>query len=325
VLRRNEKLATLGRLSAGMAHELNNPVAAIQRGVQQVLDAFRSHLAAEAALGAAGAAAHVPDLLARVNKRTDHRMDLDSLERADREDALAAWLDDQGVANGWELAPDLVSIGIEGEALAELVQGLAPAAVRPALAWIVSSSTLFDVHGEIADAAQRVAAIVKALKTYTYLDRAPVQNVDVREGLESTLVMLRSKLRGVTLQREYAEDLPVIEAYSSELNQVWTNLIDNAAAVLKGNGTLTLAARPEDDGVVVEVRDSGPGIPADVQPLIFDPFFTTKPVGEGTGLGLNISHNIIVKRHGGEISVQSEPGTTAFTVRLPLRLPAAEA
>ncbi len=341
-LRQNEKLATLGRLSAGMAHELNNPIAAISRGAQQVLDSFLRHLDAEAALDAdaaphaegaphvEGAPHAIATLRARVDARSNHRMDLDPLERSDREEALISRLDALGVADGWSLAPDLVNLGMESAALdalaAELAPELGPGALPAALAWIVSSSSLLDVHGEIADAAQRIAEIVKALKTYTYLDRAPVQNVDVREGIESTLVMLRARLRGVTLRRDYAPDLPVIEAYSSELNQVWTNLIDNAASVLTGEqapaggGVLTITARREGNEVVVEVGDNGPGIPADVQPLIFDPFFTTKPPGEGTGLGLNISHNIIVKRHGGEINVRSHPGETVFTVRLPLRL-----
>lgn len=320
MLRQSEKLATLGRLSAGMAHELNNPIAVIQRGAQQAPSAFRRHLDAEVTLNADGASRGISDLRARVDARSDHRMDLDMLERSDLESALVTWLDTQGIGESWVLAPDLVSIGVNTEALDALATAFAPEVLPAALAWIVSSSSLLDVNNEIADAAQRIAAIVKALKTYTYLDRAPVQNVDVREGLESTLVMMRARLRGVTVQRDFASDLPVIEAYSSELNQVWTNLIDNAAAVLAGSGVLSIAARREGDQVVVEVLDSGPGIPPEVQPLIFDPFFTTKPPGEGTGLGLNISHNIVVKRHGGEITVRSQPGETVFTVRLPLRL-----
>lgn len=324
MLRQSEKLATLGRLSAGMAHELNNPIAAIQRGAQQVSDAFRGHLDAETALDKAPSTRGIAALRAYVETRSDHRLDLDPLERSDREEEIAAWLDAQGVADGWELAPDLVSMGVDTQTLDALAAGFGPGTLAAALVWIVSSGSVLDVNNEIADAAQRIAAIVKALKTYTYLDRAPVQNVDVSEGIESTLVMMRSRLRGVAIQRDYAADLPVIEAYSSELNQVWTNLIDNAASVLAGTGVLAIAARREGNHVVVKVSDSGPGIPAEVQPLIFDPFFTTKAPGEGTGLGLNISHNIVVKRHGGEITVRSQPGETVFTVRLPLRLSQSE-
>ena len=324
MLRQSEKLATLGRLSAGMAHELNNPIAAIQSGAQQLQASFHRHLEAETRLAHLSdqpdQAERVRTLLHVVEARADHRTDLDPLERSDREERLSAWLDEHDVAESWELAPDLVNGGMDVAALEGLSALCGEAALPAALAWIVSSNAILDVQGEIADAAQRISAIVKALKTYTYLDRAPVQNVDVHEGLESTLVMLRARLRGVTIRREYAAGLSLIEAYSSELNQVWTNLIDNAAAVLQGGGELTLTTRGADDAVIVEIRDSGPGIPETVQPLVFDPFFTTKPPGEGTGLGLNISHNIVVKRHGGEITLRSRPGETVFSVRLPLRL-----
>ena len=172
---------------------------------------------------------------------------------------------------------------------------------------------------EIGQGAGRIAEIVKALKTYSYMDQAPIQSVDVHEGLDNTLVMLRSKLKdGVTVRREYKEDLPRIQAYGSELNQVWTNIIDNAVDAMNSRGELVLRTRQEDQWVVVEIEDNGPGIPDDVQSNIFDPFFTTKSPGEGTGLGLNISHNIIVQKHEGQIGVRSVPGKTCFEVRLPI-------
>ena len=322
-LRDSEKLATLGRLSAGLAHELNNPAAAIQRGAKQMHAAFEQHLKADLALDGAGTEQMLARLLDTVQARTDHRTDLDPLERSDRESELGSWLDDHGVGMSWEMAPELVSMGVTTETLAALHAEHDGAALEQALAWIIGSSTILSVAEEVADAAQRISAIVKSLKTYTYMDRAPVQNVDVREGLESTLVMLRSKLgRGITVRREFAEDLPRVEAYSGELNQVWTNLIDNAASAMDGEGVLTLRTYREGEWVVVEISDTGPGIPDEIRPHIFDPFFTTKAPGEGTGLGLNISHNIVTQKHQGAITVTSKPGQTTFRVKLPTALAA---
>jgi signal transduction histidine kinase len=187
--------------------------------------------------------------------------------------------------------------------------------------WLSCMYAIYSLLSEISLGSGRIAEIVKALKTYTYMDQAPVQSVDVREGLDNTLIVLHSKLkRGVTVVREYAEDLPVIEAYASELNQVWTNLIDNAIDAMEGEGTLVVRARRDDPWVVVQIEDSGSGIPEEIQSKIFDPFFTTKGQGEGTGLGLNISRNLIVQKHFGEISVLSKPGSTCFTVQLPIDL-----
>jgi signal transduction histidine kinase len=191
--------------------------------------------------------------------------------------------------------------------------------------WLSCMYAIYSLLSEISLGSGRIAEIVKALKTYTYMDQAPVQSVDVREGLENTLIILHSKLkRGVTVVREYEEDLPVIEAFASELNQVWTNLIDNAIDAMNGEGTLVVRAKRDDPWVVVEIEDSGSGIPEDIQSKIFDPFFTTKGQGEGTGLGLNISRNLIVQKHFGEISVKSKPGSTCFTVRLPIDLKPSE-
>ena len=186
------------------------------------------------------------------------------------------------------------------------------------IAWLSLKFEIYSLVDEIGLGAGRIVELVKALKTYTYMDQAPVQSVEVREGLDNTLIILHNKLKdGVEVVKEYAEDVPVIEAYASELNQVWTNLIDNAIDAMKGKGRLTIRTRWQDPWVVVEVEDSGAGIPEEHQAIIFDPFFTTKPPGEGTGLGLNISRNLVVKKHRGEMEVESSPGRTCFTVRLP--------
>jgi signal transduction histidine kinase len=248
---------------------------------------------------------------------------LDVLARADRESALETWLEKHGVQEPWEQAPLLVSLEYDPQAL----DGLAGTFTAEQLPAVLDSLTAtYSVHSllaEIGQAAGRISEIVKALKTYSYLDQAPVQAVDVQEGLEDTLLILRSKLKeGISVRREYEPGLPKIQGYGSELNQVWTNLIDNAADAVNGQGEIVLRTRREGDFVVVEVQDTGPGISPEIQDRIFDPFFTTKPVGKGTGLGLDISYNIVVNKHRGDIKVHSEPGKTVFEVRLPLNFEA---
>lgn len=325
MLRQSEKLATLGKLSAGMAHELNNPVAAAQRGVEQIRAAFERHLSAHLALDAANLSttqAEVLKGLFQVIRTCKDRMSpLDAVSRSDRESELEQWLEDSGVEEAWELAPDLVTMGYSTGELDGLRANFTTTHIPAVLTWLVTGFTIFNVLDEISEGTGRISEIVKALKTYTYLDQAPVQNVDLHAGLENTLVMLRSRLKqGVIVHRQYARDLPVIEAYGSELNQVWTNIIDNAIAAMNGRGEISLHTRRDGNWVIVEITDNGPGIPKEIQSRLFDPFFTTKPPGEGTGLGLNISHNIIVQKHKGEISVTSQPGKTCFQVKLPLSL-----
>jgi signal transduction histidine kinase len=325
MLRQSEKLATLGKLSAGMAHELNNPVAAAQRGVEQIRSAFERHLGAHLVLDAANLSTTQANVLLglfQVIRTCKDRMSpLDAVTRSDRESELEQWLEDSGVEEAWELAPDLVTMGYSTDELDGLRTNFTTTQVPAVLTWLVTGFTIFNVLDEISEGTGRISEIVKALKTYTYLDQAPVQNVDLHAGLENTLVMLRSRLKqGVIVHRQYAQDLPMIEAYGSELNQVWTNIIDNAIAAMNGRGEISLRTRRDGNWVVVEITDNGPGIPKEIQSRLFDPFFTTKPPGEGTGLGLNISHNIIVQKHKGEISVTSQPGKTCFQVKLPLSL-----
>ena len=243
---------------------------------------------------------------------------MSALARGDREAELEAWLEAQGVEEPWEVAPALVNLGYDCDGLGPAHRQLCAGPVPAVIDWLNCTYISYSLLEEIGQGTERISEIVKALKTYTFMDQAPVQDVDVHAGLDNTLVMLRSKLKaGITVHREYAPDVPRIQAYGSELNQVWTNLIDNAIDAMNGQGEITLRTGYDDQWVIVELEDNGPGIPEAVLPHIFDPFFTTKAPGQGTGMGLNISHNIVVQKHHGRIDVTSRPGQTRFEVRLP--------
>ena len=318
-----EKMASLGKLSAGMAHELNNPAASAQRGAAQLQAKFMEWQSLQLRMGELKLG---PEQLAKLvqldqiaRERARKPADLNALTRSDREAALERWLSERGIENTWELVPTFVSLGYAERDLEALAHGFTPQQFPLVIGWLSCTHAIYSLVAEIGLGTSRIAEIVKALKNYTYMDRAPIQSVDVREGLDNTLIILHNKLKkGVTVVREYAEDLPVIQAYASELNQVWTNIIDNAIDAMDGKGTLIVRTRREDPWIVVEIEDDGRGIPVQIQSKIFDPFFTTKAPGEGTGLGLNISRNLVVQKHHGQISVTSQPGRTCFTVRLPI-------
>jgi signal transduction histidine kinase len=232
---------------------------------------------------------------------------------------LEQWLEERHIDIAGEVVPALVSLGYDQRDLEALAKVFTAPQLAVVVDWLSFKYAIYSLLSEIALGTGRIVELVKALKTYTYMDQAPVQSVDLRKGLENTLIILHNKLKtGVTVIREYADDLPVIQAYASELNQVWTNIIDNAIDAMDGQGTLIVRTRQEDPWVVVEIEDDGPGIPEENLSRIFDPFFTTKGPGEGTGLGLNISRNLVVQKHQGQVSVISRPGKTCFSVRLPI-------
>jgi signal transduction histidine kinase len=330
MLRQSEKLATLGKLSAGMAHELNNPAAAAQRGAGQlplaIADLQQNYLKLDELDFTTSQLESLLALDKLAQESAKHPNDLDPLTRSDLEYDLENWLDEQGVQNPWEVAPTLVNLGYDRSKLASVVADFTPAQFLTLVNWLNCTYTIYSLLDEISEGTGRISEIVKALKTYSYMDQAPTQTVDIHEGLDNTLVILRSKLKqGITVNRQYADDIPPIQAYGSELNQVWTNIIDNAIDAMNGQGEITIQTSYDDQWVIVEITDNGPGIPEEIHANLFDPFFTTKQPGEGTGLGLNISHNIIVQKHKGRIDLDSHPGKTSFEVRLPIDLVPVEA
>jgi signal transduction histidine kinase len=323
MLNQQEKLASLGTLAAGLAHELNNPAAAAARSSGQMRETINEWLKARSDLDAL----HLDEslnnqVMSRLREDVaqnalDNQV-TDPLERSDRELEFENWLQAYSIDEAWEFAPLLVSYGWQ---IPDLVQWCAPFKTEDIpiiLSVLVKGYKAFSLLGEINNSMERITEIVGAVKDYSYLDQAPLKRVDLRAGLESTLVILKHKLRqGIVVNRDYDQRLPQIEAYGSELNQVWTNLIDNAIDAMQGQGELGLKTYQEDGQAVVEISDNGPGIPQDVLPRLFEPFFTTKEPGKGTGLGLSVSYNIIQK-HRGMIEVTSKPGDTRFIVHLPL-------
>lgn len=325
LLHEKEKMAGLGTLAAGLAHELNNPAAAVRRASAQLRELLLKWQRAMSALDALALdehqTQHVAELRTAMARRAVEPVDLDPLARSDREGEVEQSLEAHGVENAWELAPTLVGFGWEPGDFEHLAEHFSSAEISTLAESLGMGSAVYSLLDEVAKGAERISEIVKAVKSYSYLDRAPVQAVDVHEGLDNTLVILRHKLKNnIRITRAYAPDLPRIEAYAGELNQVWTNILDNAVDALNGQGEIKLRTALDGDHVVVELIDNGPGIPPEIQSRVFEAFFTTKPPGIGTGLGLNIAYNIIHK-HYGEIQLDSRPGRTAFRVRLPTVLP----
>ena len=321
MLREREKLAALGTLSAGLAHELNNPAAAVQRSAALLQDGLDRWAAATSALGSVvddhEHAALVAELAAEVARHAGTQASLDPLDASDRAWELESFLSERGVSDAGELASSLVTGGWDRAHLERIEAAFPGDAFGRVVTWVAAGSTVHALVDEVGTGARRISEIVKAVKEYSFMDQAPVQPVDVRTGLDNTLVILRPKLKGgVSIVRDYENDLPEIEAFGSELNQVWTNILDNAIDAMGGQGEIRIRAFARDADVVVEICDDGPGMPPEIRERIFEPFYTTKPPGSGTGLGLHISHNVVA-RHGGRITVRSRPGETCFEVVLP--------
>ncbi len=317
--RQRESLIALGTLAAGLAHELNNPASAATRAVDELQATCDRLLGSLVDLAEGSMSAEQFLALDALRRGIDTPPPgADPLAVADREEALADWLDAHDVPRSWEMAPTLASAGVDVAWCEQVAQLLDADSLPAGLEWAVSALSTTTLVSEVKEATGRVSDLVGTVKSYSQLDRASLQDIDVTEGIESTLVVLGEKLHdGITVVRDYADDIPRIEAIPGELNQVWTNLIDNAIDAMEGKGTLRVTARPDDDHVIVEVADTGPGMTPDVQDRAFEPFFTTKDVGKGTGLGLDISRRIVVDRHHGEILIASQPGQTVMTVRLP--------
>ncbi|HVV18152.1 MAG TPA: ATP-binding protein [Pseudonocardiaceae bacterium] len=317
-----ERLLALGSLSAGLTHELNNPAAAAVRATSSLRDrvAGMRHK-----LGMIAGGRFSPEQLQTLIKLQEEAVEhvakapeLSPLEASDMEDALTDWFDDHDIAGGWEIAPTFVQAGLDVEWLDNMAATVDGSILEGAVRWLYYTIDTETLMTEIEDSTTRVSTLVTAAKQYSQLDRAPYRVVDVHELLSSTLLMLSRKLGdGIKVVKEYDKSLPQVPVYAAEMNQVWTNLIDNAVDAMDGTGTLTIRTSRDDDWLLVEICDTGPGIPQDIIGRIFEPFFTTKPVGSGTGLGLDISWRIVVNKHHGDLSVESEPGNTRFRVRIP--------
>ena len=319
-----DKMAALGKLSAGLAHELNNPAAAAQRATANLRETLETVRDASIRLARHALSPEQRETILRFEREAGEyqpAIPVDPLVQSDREEEIASWLEKHQVPDAWKIAPVLADVGVEVSSLENLAAEVGDLVLNDALTRIASLISIARLIGEIEHSTRRISDLVRSVKEYSHMDRPAMEETDLHQGLENTLTMLGHQLkRGVHVVRDYDKGLPLICAYGGELNQIWTNLIDNAIEAMHGQGELRVRTAREIDSVLVEICDNGPGIPADVLPRIFDPFFTTKGVGEGTGLGLDAACRI-VRNHHGEIRVSSQPGDTRFQVYLPITQP----
>jgi signal transduction histidine kinase len=334
VSQQRERLSSLGTLAAGLAHELNNPASASRRATARLRDSLENRRSLGMSLTRAAARGEIDpaqsdtlEQLVHESFRRDKAPILTSLERSDFEDEVALWLEERGVEEVWDLSHTLVGAGL-GIADLRLAEGAVPPTVlADALGYLASLLGAVGLLDEIEESSMRISNLVATMEGYSYMDRAPTQEVDVNEDLDNTLAILRYRLAGIEVERDYDESLPRITAHGSELNQVWTNIITNAIDAVadeEKTGRIRLSTKQERDRLLVEISDNGPGIPEEIQDRVFEPFFTTKDVGKGAGFGLDVSYRIVVGRHGGDIRIVSNPGDTRFQVRLPMDEPASQ-
>jgi signal transduction histidine kinase len=326
LIAQRERLLALGKLTAGLTHELNNPAAAAVRAAETLRERFagmRHKLALLADGRFDGEQLHKLTILQeKFVGRIATAEPLTPMQESDREDELGEWLDERDVAGGWDLAPVFVAAGLTVGDLDDIAGAVDPGFFEPALRWLAYTVETENLLSEIKDSTTRISKLVGAAKQYSQLDRTPHQETDLHEGLKATLVMMSGKIpAGVRVVKDFDHGLPPVPGYPAELNQVWTNLIDNALDAMGDGGTLTIRTARDGDSALVEVIDTGPGVPEELHRRVFEPFFTTKGIGRGTGLGLDVSFRVITNRHGGDLRVVSEPGDTHFQVRLPLHAP----
>jgi len=324
-LKQSEKMATLGTLAAGVAHELNNPAAATKRASENLKDEMSALEKAHVVLNELNLIEEEQATLYRLDKRARHHSStpssLSAIELSSREGEVEDWLEEKGIEDPWDLAPNIAAMEFDEDELDELFDTIQTQNFGAILAWLSAVFPVYSLLEEISEGSSRISEIVGALKNYSFVGQAPIQEVDIHKGLDNTLVILRSKFKtGLTIERDYCESLPLITAYGSELNQVWTNLLDNAIDAVGENGTIIIRTKTDYKWVEVQIEDNGSGISPENLSQIFDPFFTTKTIGKGTGLGLSTSFGIVKEKHKGEMEATSEPGRTIFTVRLPLKV-----
>ncbi len=322
IVGQRQQLLALGALTAGLTHELNNPAAAAVRATAALRDRVAGMRHKLAMLAHDELDPKLLELFVDVQEEAVQAVALaprlSAVQESEREDEIADWLDGHGISGSWELAPIFAAAGTTTDFLEKIADGASRDLLDGGLRWLAYTVETELLLEEITDSVTRISSLVGAAKQYSNMDRAPFERVDIHDGLESTLVMLAAKLDGIEVVEDFDRGLPAVPVYAGEINQVWTNLIDNAVQAMDGQGTLTLRTSLDGDRVRVEIGDTGPGVPDELRRRIFEPFFTTKPIGQGTGLGLDISYRIVVTRHGGDLTVESRPGDTRFVVRLPL-------